>query len=271
MTRKLTVAHLTAIDLPPPALIEAAAEAGLDGVGLRLLRVTPDSPGYPLTGREDLAATRRALQATGLEVADVEFLRITPEFQLSDIAALLEVGAELGARHLITAPYDDDLSRLSDSLATVAEAAERHGMRAVLEFFPWTPVPDLATCWQVVQQAGPLPGILLDTLHFDRSGSSLDDIARIPADRFPFLHLADAPRQDSYTTEALLDTARRQRFVPGEGAIDLGAILAALPTGRPIGLEIPDAARAGMPVAQRLRLARQATLGLLAQADWPQG
>ena len=32
MTR-LTLAHLTAIDLAPPALIHAAADAGFDGVG----------------------------------------------------------------------------------------------------------------------------------------------------------------------------------------------------------------------------------------------
>lgn len=267
MKRKLTVAHLTAIDLPPPALIEAAAEAGLDGVGLRLLRVTPDSPGYPLTDPADLRATRCALAATGLEVADVEFLRLTPEFRLADIAALLEVGAALGARHLIAAPYDNDLSRLSDSLATLAEATAAHGMRAVLEFFPWTPVPDLVTCWQVVRQAGALPGILLDSLHFDRSASRLAQIAEIPPDRFPFVHIADAPRQASYTTEDLLDTARRQRLMPGEGQIDLAAILRALPAGLPIGLELPDAARADQPVAERLRAARVATEALLAGVD----
>lgn len=45
MTRRPGVSHRTAIDLAPPAFVEAAARAGFDGVGLRLLRVTETSPG----------------------------------------------------------------------------------------------------------------------------------------------------------------------------------------------------------------------------------
>ncbi len=45
MTRLLSLAHLTAITLPPPDLIHAAADVGFDAVGLRLianfLRWTP--------------------------------------------------------------------------------------------------------------------------------------------------------------------------------------------------------------------------------------
>ena len=56
-----------------------AARLGYDAVGLRLIRVTPDTPGYPLM--EDpalMAATRAALDRTGLRVQDIEFVRITP-------------------------------------------------------------------------------------------------------------------------------------------------------------------------------------------------
>ena len=35
-----------------------------------------------------------------------------------------------------------------------------HGIGVVLEFFPWTSVPDLTACWNVVQNAGPAVGIL---------------------------------------------------------------------------------------------------------------
>ena len=48
MTRSLSLAHLTAIDLPPPELVRVAARVGFDAVGLRLIRVTDTSPGYPL-------------------------------------------------------------------------------------------------------------------------------------------------------------------------------------------------------------------------------
>ncbi|MBE9640131.1 sugar phosphate isomerase/epimerase family protein [Salipiger mangrovisoli] len=266
MNRKLTVAHLTAIDLAPPALIEAAASAGFDGVGLRLLRVTEDSPGYPLASTHERRATRHALAATGLEVADVEFLRLTPEFRVEDVLPVLDTGAELQARHVIAAPYDSDLSRLAARLADLAEACHARGLRAVLEFFPWTAVPDLATCWRVVQEAGPLPGILVDSLHFDRSGSSLAQLAQIPAARLPFAHLCDAPVCPSYSTEALLDTARRERLLPGDGEIDLVSLLRVLPANLPLGLEIPGPLRGTETQGDRLRRIHRATLALLRTA-----
>ena len=111
MTHPISLAHLTVIDLAPPRMIRLAADLGYDAVGLRLIRVTPD----------------------------------TPDFDPAALTGFLEVGADLGARQVICAPYDPDLSRLADNLARMAAACRAHGLQAVLEFFPWTPVPDLAT------------------------------------------------------------------------------------------------------------------------------
>lgn len=263
MTR-LTLAHLTAIDLAPPALIHAAADAGFDGVGLRLIKVTEDSPGYPLMDDPAaMRATKAALASTGLTVPDIEFVKITPEFAPDTLLPMLEAGAELGAAHVIMAPYDPDLSRLADRLAAVADLGAPLGLAPVLEFFPWTSVPDLATCWQVVQTAGPQVGLLADALHFDRSGSSHDLLAEIPRDRLPFAHLCDAPVAPPYSTEVLLHTARIGRRAPGAGEIDLAAFLNALPTGTPLGLEVPSEAPTEDIVA-RLRHLRKAALDLLA-------
>lgn len=270
MTRKLTVAHLTAIDLAPPALIETAAAAGFDGVGLRLQRVTDDSPGYRLDRPADLAATRKALADTGTEVADIEFFRLTPGYDIGAALPLLDRGAALGARNVIAAPYDDDLARLSDTLARLAEASHTRGLRCVLEFFPWTPVPDLDTCLRIVEQAGPLPGLLVDALHFDRSASTLRQLAQIPPDRLPFAHLCDAPVHPPYSTEDLLATARGARCLPGEGEIDLASWLAALPAGCPLGVEIPGPRCGGETDVQRLRRIHAACLavtGLPSGAD----
>lgn len=266
MTRTIGLAHLTAIRLPPPALIDVAAEAGFDSVGLRLLRVTPDSPGYPLM--EDPAqmrATRDALRATGLAVSDIEFVRITPDIDIAALLPLLDAGAALGAGQVITAPYDSDLSRLADRLGQLSEAAGDRGLTAVLEFFPWTPVPDLATCWRVVRQAGPRTGLLVDSLHFDRSRSSHADLAALPAERLPFAQLCDAPVRPAYATEDLLHTAREARLPPGAGQIDLSRFLRALPPDIPLSLEVPTphAAQEGRPTA-RLRGLLAATRALLA-------
>ena len=240
MTHPVGVAHLTAINLPPPAFIEDAARAGFERVGLRLLRVTDTTPGYPLMDDPALMrATRRALTSTGLVVNDIEFVRITPELDPAGLRPFLDAGAELGARHVIAAPYDPDLPRLADRLGTLSLLATDRGLGVVLEFFPWTVVPDLSSALAMVNAAGDKVGVLVDSLHFDRSASSLDVLRATPATLLPFVHLADAPVHPPYTEADLLHTARDERLPPGEGQVNLVDFLAALPAGVPVVAEVP--------------------------------
>lgn len=204
MKRSFSLAHLTVLSLAPPQMIEVAARAGYQTVGLRLIKVTETTPGYPLmTDKPMMRATKAAMAATGIGVLDIEFVKITPEIDVGALEPFLAAGAELGARYVITAPYDADLPRLADRLAAIHDLALRYGLRAVLEFFPWTVVPDLAAAVAVVEAAErPELGILVDTLHFNRSKSRLEQLDKIPAARLPFAHVCDAPVLESYTTEA---------------------------------------------------------------------
>ncbi len=240
MTRLLSLAHLTAIDLPPPALIRAAGEARFDAVGLRLIRVTDTGPGYPLMeDRKAMRETRAALDETGLRVHDIEFVKIGPATDPVALEPFLDAGAELGAAEVITAPYDPDLSRLASRLADLSARAAARGLGVSLEFFPWTVVPDLDTALGVVTEAGPDVGILVDSLHFDRSGGRHATLRAIPPGRLRFAHLCDAPVAPPYTTEALLHAGRAERLPPEEGDIDLKAFLAGLPPDLPLALEVP--------------------------------
>lgn len=257
VSRPISLAHLTAVELAPPEMIRLAARVGYDAVGLRLIRVTPDTPGYPLMQDAGLmAATLAALQDTGLRVQDVEFVRVNPDFEVAALAPFLEAAARLGAGQVICAPYDPDLARLADHLGQMAEACHAHGLQAVLEFFPWTPVPDLAIALDVAEAAGPRLGLLVDTLHFNRSGSRIADLARaLP--RMPFVHLCDAPVQQSYTTEELFFAGRVERLPAGAGQIPLAPILRALPDDMPVGVEVPMTALSraeGVEVAVRRAL-----------------
>ncbi|HMO08485.1 MAG TPA: TIM barrel protein [Paracoccaceae bacterium] len=265
MTRTLSLAHLTVLDHAPPEMVHLAARLGYDAVGLRLIRVSDATPGYPL--HDDpaaLRATLAALDATGLPVLDIEFVRIVPGFRAADLARFLDAGAALGARHVICAPYDPDPGRLAGNLAALQALAEARGLSCVLEFFPWTDVPDLAACRRVVQAAGPGVGMLVDALHFDRSSSRLADLAALPPDLLPFAHLCDAPVCPPYATEALLHAGRAERLPPGEGQIDLRGWLAALPAGIPLALEVPmaglAAAQGSAAVAARVLAAARALL-----------
>lgn len=239
-----SLAHLTVLSLPPPEVIRVAARTGYRYAGLRLIAATDASPAYALMrDPEMLRATRRAMAGTGIGVLDIELVRITAELDVAGLEPFMAAGAELGARYVITAPYDPDLARLADRLGAVADLSRRYGLRAVLEFFPWTAVPDLSRAVQVVEAAGrPDAGILVDVLHFDRSGSTVEQLARVPPQRLPFVHLCDAPVQDSYTNEELLHAGRVERLPPGEGGIAIRSILEHMPPGIPVALEVPTAA-----------------------------
>lgn len=261
--RPLSLAHLTFLELPPPALIRLAADAGFTAVGLRLIAVTPTTAGYPLMHDAALMRdTLAALRDTGLSVNDIEFLRLTPDFDASTFDALLEAGARLGAKHIVTAPYDPDLGRLTENLAAFADHAAKFGLAPVLEFFPWTNVPDLNSALDIATKTGnPDIGVLLDTLHFDRSGSAVQDILNADPRRMPFFHLCDAPVQPTYTEAALLHTAREARMIPSQGQIALAEIISCLPKAIPAALEIPM--QSDLSNAELARKMVQATHSLL--------
>ena len=261
MTPAFSLAHLTVLGLSPPEVVRVAARTGYRTVGLRLIRVTDTSPGYPLMRDPAMMrSTKAAMAETGVGVLDIEFIKITPEIDIAALEPFFAAGAELGARYVITAPYDPDLARLADGLDAVAGLAARYDLRAVLEFFPWTVVPDLSTAVRIVEASGRSDaGILVDALHFNRSKSTLEQLDRIPSRRLPFVHICDAPVQASYTTEELIHAGRAERLPPGEGNIDILGLLNHMPPNIPIALEVPmtamTAAEGFEAVALRVRKA----------------
>ncbi|MEU5672559.1 TIM barrel protein [Micromonospora sp. NPDC047762] len=238
-----SLAHLTALSLSPPELVEAAADAGYRFVGLRLNRVTPQEPHYPLATDPGLMrSTKVRLAATGIEVLDIELARFSPDKNPRDYLRFLEAGAELGARHVITQLPDPDRARKIHRFAELCELARPFGLTIDLEFPSWTETPDLREATRVLRAADqPNAGILVDLLHFARSGSSIADLRQLPAHWFHFVHVCDAPAGVPPTTDGLIHTARFERLSPGEGGIDVHGILDALPPGLPYALEIPRA------------------------------
>jgi sugar phosphate isomerase/epimerase/4-hydroxyphenylpyruvate dioxygenase-like putative hemolysin len=238
-----SLAHLTVLSLSPPELVDAAADAGYRYVGVRLTRVTPQEPHYPLATDPALMRTTKVrLAATGVEVLDIELARIGPHEDPRDFQRFLEAGAELGARHVITQLPDPDRNRKVDRFAQLCELARPLGLTVDLEFPSWTETPDLGEATRVLRAADqPNAGMLIDLLHFARSGSSVADLRELPAEWFHFAHVCDAPAGVPPTNEELIHTARFERLYPGDGGIDLDGILAALPPGLPYALEIPRA------------------------------
>ncbi|GLW31041.1 TIM barrel protein [Actinoplanes regularis] len=267
-----SLAHLTALSLSPPELVDAAAEGGYRYVGLRLTRVTPQEPHYPLATDPALMRTTKVrLAATGVEVLDIELARISPDDDPDDFKRFLEAGAELGARHVIAQLPDPDRNRKIDRYARLCELARPFGLTLDLEFPSWTETPDLHTAVRILREAGqPNAGILVDLLHFARSGSSIAELRQLPPEWFHFVHVCDAPPAVPATNEGLIHTARFERLFPGEGGIDVHGILEALPPGLPYALEIPRATLvAQVGGKQHARMALAATREYLANGATP--
>jgi len=254
-----SLAHLTVLNLPPPEMISLAARTGFQSVGLRLIAVTPTTPGFDLmTDKALMRETKQRLADTGVGVLDIEFVKITPEIDIQGHKPFLEAGVELGAKHVVVAPYDPDLSRMADRIAEFCDLAAPLGLTINLEFFPWTVVPNLSTAVEVIGKADrPNSGILVDTLHFDRSDSTLEQLDRVPAKWLHFVHVCDAAGEKPTSNEGLIFTAREDRLPPGEGEIDLVAILSHMPSDIPVGVEVPVAGMTGVDmyegVARRCR------------------
>ena len=139
-----------------------------------MIRVNEETPGYPLMhDRKLMTATKAASDDTGLKVLDIEFVRISPDINVADLEPFISAGAELKAKYIITAPYDPDLGRLADRLAAFEDLAAPYGLHTVLEFFPWTVVPNFSTALSVVEATGqPGIGILVRCISIARTARS---------------------------------------------------------------------------------------------------
>ena len=135
---------------------------------------------------------------------------------------MMECAGELGARFALAQIPDHDRKRAIDSFATLCELAAPHDLVVGLEFLPWGPTDDLAAAVEIVMGADqPNGGIVVDTLHFCRSTSTVDQIRVLPPSLFPYVQLCDAPRYTPFTDEGLIHTAREARYFPGEAGLEL--------------------------------------------------
>ena len=251
--RTYSLAYLTANASTVPQAIGIAAEVGYRFVGLRL---QPNGPGAPFQSFIDDVSVQRETLArmadTGVQVYDLEIIRIGEQFDPRVHRPLLEAGAALKARAVLIAADDGNEQRLAQHYAQLCEFMQPYGLTADLEFMPWTGVKDAQAAMRVVQLAGSPKnaGILVDALHFGRSTTSLQDIAAIPHELLHYAQMCDAQAGLNFTTEQLIHTARQARLLPGEGNIDVKGLFTTLPQDLPVSVEIVNLERSA-PIGDR--------------------
>jgi sugar phosphate isomerase/epimerase len=223
-------------EFTPPEMVSAAAAAGFDKTGLW---VDPE-----VWTDQTTKDVRARLQDTGLTALDVEVIWLAAGEYSKAYDFVIDKGAEVGAEFALIVSGDPDITETKKKFAKLCERAAATNMTAVFEFLPITEVKSLSAAIDIVRDVDhPNAGVLIDTLHLARTGSTPDDLTGLDASLFPYIQIADAPLQSPGDTfEALYQEAIDGRLLPGEGELPIAETMAHMATGISISPEIRSAA-----------------------------
>lgn len=256
--------------LPPVELVTLAADLGCAHISVGPMQMPPQyNPlGYPHWSLKDDPALRREMIAVmldrGVSISLGEGFAVRPGVSVRDRAAEMDMMAELGARGLGAVSMEPDTGRAMDEFAVLADMADERGLLATIEFAPVQVINSLAAAQDVVRHVARSNfGLLIDAMHFFRSGATLDELRAIEPGTIRYAQLCDVPltpNHDDYLREAMYE-----RLAPGDGELPLAEFVAALPGNIPLGLEVPNlaAAQSGIEPVERLRPSVAATRKLL--------
>ena len=268
ISRPISLAHLTVLDTTPPELVAVAAAAGFRSIGIRLT-ATP-SVGVPpydmLHEGPMLRETLERMADTGVSVLDTEFLRFEPDQPVGIPEGFLEVSARLGAKHVLVMSAEPDEARTIDRFGDLCDRAAQYGLHVGLEFAVYTGVRTLADAAQIVAKSKRAnASVLVDALHFSRSGGIPAHIRAADPSLFRYAQICDASLDMPGPTDTpnLIREARTGRLLPGEGVLPLAELVAALPAGAPLAIEAPCRATAELPALERARRAYRAMSALV--------
>ncbi len=256
--------------------VQAAAAAGYRAIGLG----EADYSGMRASGVGDEEMIE-ILDRHGVEVAEVEFLFdwMHDDEDAERPAAIAEnlyhMAEVFRPNHVnvgdVRFPPGRPLGLVAERFGAVCDRLAQFGVKAAIEFMPWTSIPDLETAARIIELAGrDNAGIDLDTWHYFRGPSHRGQLAVVDPRLILAVALNDAgPPLD----DMVLDTTRH-RLLPGQGAFDLPGFLAELAgTGaRPLmGIEVLSDRQAAMHPLEAARVSFDAATEVLSRAGWPEG
>lgn len=231
------------VDVPPADAVAAAAAAGWPACGVWFDAET-------WSARVQRSTLQRA-QDTGVTILDVEPIIVGVDPDVTK--PLIEAAAVLGARFVLFTSRVGDWPLVVDRFARACDVAAEAapGLTVVYEFLPAFAIGSLGAALRLVAEAGRTNGaVLVDNLHLARSGERPEDLRNVDRKLLPYLQIADAPLQIPVGGDALLHEARHARLWPGEGALPIRELLAAVPDV-PLSFEVrSEAVRKSFAVPQ---------------------
>lgn len=252
-----TLAHLT-LSTTPFEMVSATAAAGFDGAGIRICgRHVGDTSFVDIIG--DKAAIRDLRMRAddgGIEISNVSAFQFYPGLTLDHLRGVVETTAALEAKTLVVNVFIQG-DQGFDLFTRYGELAKSAGLRLALEFLPYSAIRTMTDAANFICNSGlDNAGILLDSLHLDRSGGTADDIRALDKSLIAFAQICDAERLVSpKSDEELKQEARTARLKLGEGELPLGAFMDVLPDGIELEYEVADAAIKHLPAVDRAKAA----------------
>jgi sugar phosphate isomerase/epimerase len=216
---------------------------------------------------EFLADAKHVLSASRVSVLEVSNIVLDATFSIEEARAFAIFAEAVGARVLQVVGWDEVVDRATENLALVADLAADVGVDVVVEFMPYSQTKTLGDAMGLITAIDKANvKLLLDSLHLFRSGGSVADVAGVDPARFGVIQLSDAPLK-APAFEDLRPESVGNRLVPGTGELPLHKLLAVLPDGLPISLEVPCAAVADLPHVDQARFVLDGFRRFLSEAS----
>ncbi len=274
---RLGIEFISAMGMLPDDMVRMAASLGVTSISLSPQPITDNPHGYPawnlVTDPALVKSTKEAMADCGVRAGQAEGFLIMQGMEVADSQAWLDIAADMGAPAINACAIEPDRARALDEFARLSEMAGKRGMNTMVEFMPMMIDPgNLAQALQFVADSGADNGrIMLDSMHFYRSGGRTEDLASADLSRIGYVQLCDVPMPQpgngspEEMMQAYGEEARHNRLCPGEGDLPLTDFLAALPRNLTVGLELPMLAKAeaGISPEDALRPAVKAARELL--------
>jgi sugar phosphate isomerase/epimerase len=268
MTDRLALEFISALGMPPPEMIALVAALGLKRCGMAARPITRNERAHAawnlLDDRALLHDTCSALADHGVSLSLGEGFLISPGALPDSHLRTLDVMARLGAPKVNAISIGGEGEAAIAAFRTFAAQAAERDMTTTVEFLPMLPPATFAQACAFA--AACEVDVLVDAMHFFRSGGVIGDLAGSAAS-IGYVQICDVPMPAILADYGY--EAAQERLLPGEGALPLAAFIAALPRPVTIGLEVPLMRRAieGENLTQLLSQGIAEARRLLAQTD----
>lgn len=257
--------NLVLLNGGPEQKLQAAREAGFDQVEIWRKDVQACEQGAAALAQ---FAGQQGIGFTNLQVlrdftGASDGLRVEKREELRQF---IQIAQALGC-DTIQAPAttrEDCLPEcIDDDLRWMASEAARYKMRIMYEPMAWCSVDNtLPLAWERLQRLDqPNIGLVVDLFHICALGGDASQLDGIPADRIYEVQLCDMAEKPSQDKQALIDTARHQRLLPGDGIINIEHFVDKLKSAGyqgPVGIEVFNDELKRLPPAEAAQQAWRA-------------